>query len=287
MKFQLKNGIWLNIAQKFGEDDKKLLLKWKNLKRKYILMRYPQSSKNHITQKRRVRYSQKFIDKMSFLDPYLEYSSLFEPVTDNSYYESEAKRMKMDTNLYTQPHQITSKSTSTPNITTVTVTRKIVPKKPRKSVPLKIETLHQHYQSGIQQQNVEIDDDVIEIPSIEIDDDTEEGVTVEDENILDSSTHFQDDEFLQHEQQSYNESTNTDHNIVNYNHESISQRGGGDMREAGSIESECDRRIQYSHNELFCLSLVESLNALSQRKQNQVKEMFWRIINEFSDRDNS
>lgn len=250
-KTKLKNSIWESIGKKFVEEEKKLLLKWKNLKRKYILMRYPQSSKNHITQKRRVKYSQKFIDKMSFLDRFLEYSTLYEPVTDNSYYENEAKRIKLVHNIYN--HQDT-KPAPTP--------KKIVPKKPRKSgTPLKIETLHSGQDS---------EDDVIEIPSIEINDD-------EEEVVQNHSFHGEIDYLNQ--DQAYDESDGQmeQQSIVNCH---SSMREMRDIRhDVASVESD-DRRAQYSNNEYFCLSLVESLNGLSQRKQNYVKEKFWRVINE-------
>lgn len=38
------------------------------------MMRYPQSSKNSITGKRKIRYNQEFIERLSFLDKYLNQS---------------------------------------------------------------------------------------------------------------------------------------------------------------------------------------------------------------------
>lgn len=64
--------------------DKKLMLKWKNLRRKYVLMRYPLSSKNAFTGKRKIRYNQEFIDRLSFLDNYLNASIIAKDDIDDA-----------------------------------------------------------------------------------------------------------------------------------------------------------------------------------------------------------
>lgn len=66
-----------------------MILKWKNLRRKYILMAYPNSSKNSITGKRKIRYNQEFVDRLSFLDKYLNESIVGKDFKEEIYLPTE------------------------------------------------------------------------------------------------------------------------------------------------------------------------------------------------------
>ena len=66
------------------------MLKWKNLRRKYIMMRYPQSSKNSITGKRKIRYCQEFVDRLSFLDTYLNATIVGKDLLENTLAQEKA-----------------------------------------------------------------------------------------------------------------------------------------------------------------------------------------------------
>lgn len=242
----MRHAVWEKLSEKFGDNERKLQLKWKNLKRKYILMRYPQSSKNSITQKRKIRYSPKFVDKMKFLDKYLEYSQRYSPVDNSDVYEICLKKMKME--IPEEPHEVIESSDTTNLSAMVEETSEIVyedsdmvhdPENGQFTLTVE-EEQEENYEEIDLEENL-VGEMITKYPNESAEDQTE---TAEDQ--IESAEDVDEELMTSEEPESQNEVT-------------------------------MDRRCE---NEIFCLSLVDSINRFSYQKQLLIKAKIWQLLAE-------
>lgn len=263
-KTKLRQEKWEKISVKFGETEKKLQLKWKNLKRKYILMRYPTSSRNSITQKRKIRYSPAFVEKMKFLDKYLEHSQLFDAIDNVQDYQSQMKKMKFET---------------TENVSTVSIHKFEIDRK-----------------SGnvfeVSQQEDDEDEEIYEIEEIEQPESIEESSQITEqyprENFEEITEHmdeqpvteedFESEIYEQHFTEVPQEAQQTHPAEETEPEIELDQQLSEDTQEHAAVsEISIDRRCE---NEIFCLSLVDTINRLSYPKQLVVKAKIWQLLAE-------
>ncbi len=242
-KTKLRQQIWEEIGTKFGINEKRLQLKWKNLKRKYILMRYPQSSKNAVTQKRKIKYSQKFVDKLSFLDTFLEHAKMYQPVDSSEVYENEIKRIKMDHNSSLDQDPFEGRKSTSPS-----PKRKLVVRKEKIGHIVKLLPKISMSVSDNKQMKLEITDD-----------DEEYEEYIEDVDYLAEDQHNETDSQEAYEKPAKNPI---------------------DLKVSSVVDGEDSNDNRRSDNEHFCLSLVEPLSNLPFNKQVILKTKIWNLLAE-------